>query len=110
MLYKFKSKATGDVIMLEGNGRRVLEIIGKSADAKGILLPTQIPAAVAALHAAIAEEEAQRKALARASGVPDDEAALAAGKDPVSLRQRAQPFIAMLERALKADVEVVWGV
>ncbi len=31
MLYKFKSKAAGDVIMLEPNGRRVLEIIGKDA-------------------------------------------------------------------------------
>ena len=29
MLYKFKSKAAGDLIMLEPNGRRVLEIIGK---------------------------------------------------------------------------------
>ncbi|MEN9376283.1 MAG: hypothetical protein RL710_1440, partial [Pseudomonadota bacterium] len=29
MLYKFKSKITGDVIMLQPNGRRVLEIIGK---------------------------------------------------------------------------------
>ena len=41
MLYKFKSKITGDVIMLEPSGRRVLEIIGKdtsSASAgKGII-------------------------------------------------------------------------
>ena len=30
MLYKFKSKSTADLIMLEPNGRRVLEIIGKT--------------------------------------------------------------------------------
>ncbi|MDW8337472.1 MAG: DUF1840 family protein, partial [Tepidimonas sp.] len=35
MLYRFKSKATGDVVMLEPNGRRVLEILGKDPDAPG---------------------------------------------------------------------------
>jgi hypothetical protein len=47
MLYKFKSKVTGDVIMLEANGRRVLQIIGKDAanSAQGIVLPEQMPPA-----------------------------------------------------------------
>ena len=48
MLYKFKSKVTGDLIMLEPNGRRVLEIIGKNPDdAHGIVTAEQIPAAIA---------------------------------------------------------------
>ena len=42
MLYKFKSKTTGDLIMLEPNGRRVLEVIGKEAGLKGIILPEQM--------------------------------------------------------------------
>ncbi|MEY3765650.1 MAG: hypothetical protein RLZ03_609, partial [Pseudomonadota bacterium] len=29
MLYKFKSKATGDLIMLEPHGRQILSLIGK---------------------------------------------------------------------------------
>ena len=53
MLFKFKSQATSDLIMLEANGRRVLEIIGKDAGPKGIILPEQMPAAIAALEAAI---------------------------------------------------------
>ena len=57
MLYKFKSKASGDLIMLEANGRRVLEIIGKDAGPTGIILPEQMPAAIAALEAAIVLEE-----------------------------------------------------
>jgi hypothetical protein len=57
MLYKFKSKNTGDVIMLEPHGRQVLEIIGKEAGPKGIILPEQMPAALLALRAAIASEE-----------------------------------------------------
>lgn len=107
MLYKFKSKAAGDLIMLEPNGRRVLEIIGKDAGPKGIILPEAMPAAIAALEGAIAQEEAQQKAAveeARAKGeaAPRFEA--------VSLRQRAVPFLDMLRRASQAGKEIVWGV
>ncbi|WP_372824163.1 DUF1840 domain-containing protein [Polaromonas sp.] len=99
MLYKFKSQAAGDLIMLEANGRRVLEVIGKDAGPKGIILPEQMPAAVAALHAAIAQEE-----------VHDQEAEAAVPGEGLGLRQRAGPFIEMLERNHKAGHEVVWGV
>lgn len=107
MLYKFKSKAAGDLIMLEPNGRRVLEIIGKDPGPTGIILPADMDAAVAALECAIADEEALLQAAV-------DEA-LAKGDVPprapeVSLRQRAVPFIDMLRRCRKADREIVWGV
>ena len=108
MLYKFKSKTTGDVIMLQPNGQRVLEIIGKDATgAKGIILPEQMSAAVDALEAAIAKEESEQKAavadaLARGEPAPRFEA--------ISLRQRALPFIEMLRRCEKAGTEIVWGV
>lgn len=108
MLFKFKSKATGDLIMLEPNGRRVLQLIGKEPGPTGIIQPDQMPGAVAALEKAIAEEEAAQKAA-------EDEAH-AKGEQPqtksevVSLRQRAVPFIEMLRRAQAAGKEVVWGV
>ena len=107
MLYKFKSKAAGDLIMLEPNGRRVLEIIGKDAGPKGIILAEEMPAAIQALNSAIEREEAEQKAVieeAKAKGqVPPR-------FDAVSLRQRAVPFIDMLKRASAADKEIVWGV
>lgn len=107
MLYKFKSKATGDLIMLEPNGRRVLEIIGKDPGPKGIVLPEEMPQAMKALDAAIEREEAEQKAAI--------EEAKAKGQVPprfeaVSLRQRAVPFIDMLRRASAAGKEIVWGV
>ena len=98
MLYKFKSKDYGDVIMLELNGRRVLEIIGKDAGPKGIILPEQMPAAIEALQAAIVAEEAAEK-----------EAGVVQGDGP-GLRQRALPFIELLQRNHRAGHEVVWGV
>ena len=45
MLYKFKSQATADVIMLEVNGRQLLEIIGKQPGPHGIITAAQVPAA-----------------------------------------------------------------
>ncbi|OOG45047.1 DUF1840 domain-containing protein [Polaromonas sp. A23] len=99
MLYKFKSKASGDLIMLEANGRRVLEVIGKEAGPKGIILPEQMPAAIVALQVAIALEESH-----------DDDAPDTVPREGLGLRQRALPFIEMLERNHKAGHEVVWGV
>jgi hypothetical protein len=102
MLYKFKSKAAGDLIMLEPNGRRVLEIVGKDPAPKGIILPADMPGAIAALEKAIAEEEADRKKAAEEGAV--------GGGDGVSLRQRAVPFLDMLRRCSGAGKEIVWGV
>jgi hypothetical protein len=98
VLYKFKSKSAGDVIMLEPNGRRILEIIGKQPGSKGIIEPAQMAAAIAALEEAIKLEESV-----------NEEAGIPAGDDP-GLRQRATPFIDMLKRNLKAGNDVVWGV
>jgi hypothetical protein len=106
MLYKFKSKAAADLIMLQPNGQRVLQIIGKDG-AKGIILPEQMPAAIAALAAAIDKEEAALKAAQLEAAEK--------GEDPphvegISLRQRATPFIDMLRRCAAAEKEIVWGV
>lgn len=106
MLYKFKSKAAGDLIMLEVNGRRVLQIIGKDAGPAGIILPAQMAAAVEALHAAMALEEAEQRTSidqAKAKGqIPPH-------FDVVNLRKRASPFIEMLQRCTKEDASVTWG-
>ncbi len=106
-VYRFKSRETGELVMLEPHGKRVLQIIGKDASGPGVVLPDQMTGAVEALRAAAVEEEATRKrqkdeAQARGETAPDF--------DPVSLRMRAAPFIEMLQRAEKASVEVVWGV
>ena len=98
MLYKFKSKNAGDLIMLEPDGKRVLEAIGKSPDARGIILAADIPAAISALQAAIAKEEIASKA----EGVEP--------LDGPGLRQRAVPFIDMLRRNQRSGDDVVWGV
>jgi len=103
MLYKFQSRAAATVIMLPANGQQLLQIIGKPSDeAHGIITAAQIPAAIAALQAAIAADEA---APAQSASTHDEgEAAL----PTVSLRQRAAPFMELLRRSLAAGRDVVW--
>jgi Domain of unknown function (DUF1840) len=107
MLYKFKSKAAGDLIMLEPNGRRVLQIIGKDTQATGIVLPEQMPAAITALTSAIAQEEAEQQSAITAAKA---EGAVPPAFDAVNLRKRAWPFVEMLQRCVKENASVTWGV
>ena len=113
MLYKFKSKATGDLIMLEPQGKHILQLIGKEPGAKGIILPNEMMAAIDALNAAVVQEELAIQA-AKESGKTEPEAGAAAsvaeGSRTISLKQRVVPFIDMLRRAHAEDKEVVWGV
>ena len=107
MMYKFKSKAAGDLIMLEPNGRQILEIIGKDPAPKGILLPEDMPGAISALEAAVAREDANRKSRGDEADANGD---APRGGEGVTLRQRAVPFLDMLRRCEKAGKEIVWGV
>lgn len=107
MLYRFKSKAAADVVMLEPNGRRVLEILGKDPGGPGIVLPDQMPAAIEALRLAVQQEEAEyerqkQEAEAASEQIPE--------ADRVSLNTRVTPFIEMLNHCIRENTEVVWGV
>ncbi|MBK9137091.1 MAG: DUF1840 domain-containing protein [Betaproteobacteria bacterium] len=108
MIYKFKSAASGDVIMLGPHGDAMLGLLGREPAAKGIIETRDMPAAIATLRAAI--EQAERAA---AQPPAPDAGERERGHDdepPVSLRRRLWPMIDMLERAQSADVPVVWGV
>jgi cyclopropane-fatty-acyl-phospholipid synthase len=126
MLYKFKSKATGDLIMLEPQGRQILKIIGKEPGLQGIIEPHEMLAAIDALKAAVVQEEEQRQAAAQAQSaaqghnaaqgqtghpVSDTDAQHAGGGARViSLKQRVVPVIDMLRRAHAEGKDIVWGV
>lgn len=102
MIYKFKSQATGDLIMLGPHGDHVLELLGRAPSAKGIIEVADMPAAIQALEAAVAADERQG---AGAETLVDDE-----GRKPVGLRQRLWPMVEMLHRAQAGNEAIVWGV
>lgn len=106
MIYKFKSKAAGDVIMMGPTGDQVLRAIGREPAPKGIVESAAMPAAIAAIERAITADEAARRegeAKAQADGV----------KLPapgVTLRQRAWPMVEMMKRSHAGGEPIVWGV
>ena len=109
MLYKFKSKAVGDVIMLGPNGDQLLRLMGREPAPRGIFEVDAMPALIAALEAAVAADEA-----ARDRGSDDTSPSGAAppgpgGRDGVALRQRAWPLVEMLRRSHAAREVIVWG-
>lgn len=108
MLYRFKSKNLADVVMLEPNGKRVLEVIGKDPGPQGIILPEQMPDAIVALRAAVEQEE-REFADAKTAFNAGDSSEPPHG-DGVSLRQRTKPFIEMLSFCHQQGDSVVWGV
>ena len=100
MLYKFKSKATGDLIMTQPVGDRVLSLIGKTPAAQGIIEVDQMAAAVSALEAAVAAET---------PNPANDGDDVSPRADTVSLRRRVWPMVDMLKRALAGKQPIVWG-
>ncbi|HMO49097.1 MAG TPA: DUF1840 domain-containing protein [Rubrivivax sp.] len=103
MIYKFKSMASGDVIMLGPNGDQMLRLLGREPAAQGIVDVAQLPAAIEALREAVRRDEAP------AEGEKEEQEE-AGGSGNVSLRQRLWPVVDLFERSLAAGEPVVWGV
>jgi hypothetical protein len=107
MIYRFKSRADGDLIMMGATGDQVLRVIGKSPAPQGIIELGAMPTAVAAIEAAVHAEDAAHAEAQRL--------AAAAGKhlaphDGVTLRQHAWPLVEMMKRSMAEGVDIVWGV
>ncbi len=115
MLFKFKSKACADLIMLEVDGRRILKAMVGDDPVKGIVLVADLKATLERLDAAVAQDETLRriraeKAQAKAS---DAESAEDGEQDPlpaIRLAQRAAPMQKMLQRCMAEEADLVWGV
>ena len=107
MIYKFRSKAAGDVIMLGPTGDAVLRAAGREPAPQGIFEPAAMPAARAAIERAIEADDAAR---AEAETQARAEGAKARAGDGLGLRQRAWPLVEMMKRAEGAGEPIVWGV
>ena len=107
-VYRFKSRETGDLVMLQQHGQRMLEILGKNLSGPGIIQPAEMTGAIQAIRAAVEADDAARQKLKDKNEEERDHEEPT--QDSVSLRMRAAPFIEMLQRCEKAGVEIVWGV
>ena len=107
MLYRFKSKAGADVIMMADSADAVLRLMGREPAQQGILEQASLPGLIQALEAGVAADEAQfqrsvDEAKAAGEAVPR--------RQGVSLRQRAWPLHELMQRSVKEKTDVVWGV
>ncbi|MBA3479039.1 MAG: DUF1840 domain-containing protein [Lautropia sp.] len=116
MLFEFRSRATGSVVMTGDVGKKVLPLMGKTPDAKGIITVSQMPAAIAALEAACQREKEQAAAAKNRADNPPAAQADAQEPDPdgdphlIGISQRAYPLIEMLKQAHAAGKDITWGV
>ncbi len=128
MLFEFKSRATGSVVMTNDVGKKVLPLIGKAPEPKGIITVDQMPAAIASLEEACRRETALAQAAkdkaarggridpAAAAGAADaadrDDADRDDAGDPhlIGICQRVYPLIEMMKTAHAAGKDITWGV
>jgi hypothetical protein len=114
-MIKFKSQATGDLVMVQAHATAVLRLLGKSAEGQGILVPEDMPAALATLKALPDQDDrsvAQAVALNKSGEADDGQPTVEPTfqEEAVSLRHRAWPLAQMIERALAEGKPIVWGV
>ncbi len=107
MIYKFTSKASGDVIMMGPQGDELMRLLGRAPATKGIIETADMPAALHALEAALAAAAGPAVSTAAATAAATDDGPREA---PVALRQRLWPVLEMLRRCHAAGQPVVWGV
>jgi hypothetical protein len=108
MIYKFKSKSAGDVIMMGPSGDQVMRLLGREPAPKGIIESADLPAAVQRLEQAVRDEEAAR-VQAEAEAAERGEK-LKPAEGAVSLRQRVWPLVEMMKRSHAHGHDIVWGV
>lgn len=106
----FKSGAAADVIYFGDVARRMMELMGKDPDAKGIVTVEQLPDAIARLKTAIAADRERHRKLVQEDERSNEVAEGGGTRPAVSLTQRALPLLAMLEESLAEKKPVVWGV
>jgi len=95
-MYRFKSKADGDLIMMGPVGDQILRIVGREPASQGIIEVAALPDAIRALEEAIAAAEFARRDAKRADNDDDD--------------RGARPMLEMMRRSLAEHADIVWGV
>ena len=113
MLFKFKSKAAADLIMLEADARRLLKIMLGDDPVKGIVQSRDLPAVLARIDAAVLHDEALRKARSEKSQQASQESEGEVDEPElpaVRLAQRAAPMQQMIQRSIAEASDIVWGV
>ncbi len=108
----FRSRAAGEIYMFRETAEEIFKVFGKPLGIRGVITP----AALKALQVRIEKEKELLKEVkakedkAFREGKDLDKEKKSAMEQTVYFTQRAYPFVEMLERSLKEDAPVTWGV
>ncbi|WP_100379951.1 DUF1840 domain-containing protein [Polynucleobacter brandtiae] len=105
MIYKFRSKAGPDVIMLADLSQRIFDVLNRPLESRGILTAEQLPSLISLLETAILKDLEDR--------AQQDLRSQEGGERPKlvdRLGQRAYPFLELMKQAKAKDEPVMWGV
>ncbi|MFL6676261.1 MAG: DUF1840 domain-containing protein [Massilia sp.] len=115
MLITFKCKAYPEVLMYKEHAKRILDLLGKDADApRGVITSEEATRAVGILENEIAEsrkhepsDEMERDVRAHHGEHEDSQHE---GAQAVSFATRSYPLLEMLRAARDKHCEILWGV
>ncbi len=113
MIYKFKSRATSDLIMLAPQAEQFFRLAGREPAPQGVIEVEAMPQLLSALESAMAAEQDVTDADPAVAQPGSGKHSTGAGDtdhDAPGLRQRLWPMVEMLRRAHAAAERVVWGV
>ena len=123
MLVRLTSSTSGEIIMFAEHAHALFEWIGKETTARGVFTKEQLPEAIARLRHGVEEERAAAKRLAEEKRANegkggnkekeddengDDDEKEKEPEETVSLGQRAQPLINMMDWTLKEEGFILW--
>ena len=105
MLYKFKSQAAADVIMMQPHGDKVLAALGREPSERGVIQVAAMQDAIDALQQAMKASHEKLAAPKDEEQEDDDE-----HYDDIPFHVRAEPFLNLLKLSLAEGKDVVCGV
>lgn len=105
MIYRFQSRATGNVLMTGEGGEQVLRAMGLVPSPHGVIEPQDMAAAIDTIEAAIRRDDEARELTSSTDRRPSTDSEEGAP----TLRQRAWPIVEMLKQAQTAGKAIVWG-
>ena len=114
MLITFKSKSAADVVMYKEHARRILELLGKSAE-QGVITFEETAEALKKLEAEISDSKRHHPVEDIRHDIhvhhrDEDEDSEHEPSNKVSFATRSFPFLEMLRAANKDKQFIVWGV
>lgn len=118
MLVRLTSSTSGEMIMFAEHAHALWEWMDKESTAHGVFTTEQLPAAIDRLRWGIEQDKLVTKLRAEEARAAEEESCEAEEQDvekmdavpeePVSLAQRAQPLLRLLELTCREDGFITW--